>query len=442
MRAGDLVDLDLVTVSSAGDGIGRLAEYAPASDDPAVPRAREVHVPGVFPGERARVRLLHVSRQHPRAHAELRELLTPHPQRRPAPCPHHGFAGACNGCPLLPLPVAAQRTLKTGQLAALHDLHVDRVVPSPEEFGYRWSSKRVVGGQPGAVTLGSYTRGTHQVVAMHACLVDHPEIVAAAEELRRAADALGILPDTDLRYAWFKTDGRDVLLTLVTRDHDSRAARELPPLLKLPAGVAWSIQPSHGNNLRGAPPTLLTGRDHLGITLAGITVAVGPLGFLQPNPAAAALAYRDLLHDERGTLLTGRLAFDLYAGAGITTHLLRTNFTAVRACESYPESAAALGLEPETTESFLQRTRDVPDLILANPPREGLGPAVCAALVRIAAPRLHIMSCGPAGLARDLAALADRYRLAGLRAYDTLPHTPHIELVAWLTRRDLPQTPA
>ncbi len=70
--------------------------------------------------------------------------------------------------------------------------------------------------------------------------------------------------------------------------------------------------------------------------------------------------------------------------------------------------------------------------MIANPPREGLGPQVCAELLRLAAPRLQLMSCGPAALARDLKALASGYRLTALRAYDTLPHTPHLELVAWL----------
>jgi hypothetical protein len=200
------------------------------------------------------------------------------------------------------------------------------------------------------------------------------------------------------------------------------------------------VQTDPGNNLRGAPPTVLHGRGELTLTVADVSVTVGPLGFLQPNPAAAALAYQDLLHDEHGAPLSGALALDLYAGAGITTELLRRNFNNVEPCESYPESAASLGVAPETAEAFLQRPHVTPDLVLANPPREGLGPDVCAALVRLAAPRVHIMSCGPAGLARDLAALAPGYRLAGLRAYDTLPHTPHIELVAWLKPRPVLKT--
>jgi tRNA/tmRNA/rRNA uracil-C5-methylase (TrmA/RlmC/RlmD family) len=48
------------------------------------------------------------------------------------------------------------------------------------------------------------------------------------------------------------------------------------------------------------------------------------------------------------------------------------------------------------------------------------------------------MACGPAGLANDIAALADGYRLESLRAYDSLPQTPHLELIAKLVRIEAP----
>ncbi len=46
----------------------------------------------------------------------------------------------------------------------------------------------------------------------------------------------------------------------------------------------------------------------------------------------------------------------------------------------------------------------------------------------------HMMACGPAGLATDIAALAEGYRVESLAAFDTLPQTPHVELIAKLVR--------
>ncbi|MGB5547771.1 MAG: hypothetical protein WBM74_14455, partial [Polyangiales bacterium] len=55
-------------------------------------------------------------------------------------------------------------------------------------------------------------------------------------------------------------------------------------------------------------------------------------------------------------------------------------------------------------------------------------------LLRLRPARIHVMACGPGGLAKDIAALAEGYRLQSLRAYDTLPQTPHVELIAKLVR--------
>jgi 23S rRNA (uracil1939-C5)-methyltransferase len=196
------------------------------------------------------------------------------------------------------------------------------------------------------------------------------------------------------------------------------------------------VQGARGNAVRGAAPTLVRGVDTLETELLGETIEVGALGFLQPNPRTAELCYAALTGAAQG----GTLAFDMYAGSGVTTRALQKSFAQVVPCEAYPESARALGVAPESVESFLERTLSEPtpqkpELVVLNPPRKGLGPEVCGALLRLASPEIRIMSCGPEGLSRDIAALSPSYRVAWLRAFDTLPQTPHVELVAALVRR-------
>jgi 23S rRNA (uracil1939-C5)-methyltransferase len=113
---------------------------------------------------------------------------------------------------------------------------------------------------------------------------------------------------------------------------------------------------------------------------------------------------------------------------------LKRRYTEVMACEAYPESAAALGIAPQTAEGFLTTALEralTPELIIANPPRAGLGPLVCGLLVQMAANapfRLHVMSCEPRAMARDLAALGG-WSVESATAYDTLPQTAHVEIV-------------
>ncbi len=435
MKPGDTITVMAETLSRHGDGVARYQDY-------------EVHVAGLLPGETGDVELDYVSKQRPRAHGTAVGRRNTHPGRRPAPCPHHG---RCNGCPLMEMDLNSQHTLKCEELEREYGLTVDRLVVL-EDGGlrYRWSSKRVVHGERGALVLGSYMRGTHNVADMSGCLVDHPDIVNCARELVEQANHLEVEPYDelrewgDLRYVWFKTDGQgQVLLTLITAEPRSPAIYALAEQLTVPAGIAWGVNSTRGNDLRGTSLRPLRGRQSLTLDLAGVQFHCGPLGFLQPNPAAAALAYHDLVHVPAGGMPHGRLALDLYAGAGVTTELLRAHFAEVIPCESYPESARQLGIEPQLVEEFLARvlshsrssSRRNPDLVVANPPRGGLGPTVCDQLNQLRASRLHLMSCNPRSLRDDLTRLTGdegSYRLIQARAFDTLPQTAHIELVAWL----------
>ncbi|KIG12633.1 23S rRNA (Uracil-5-) -methyltransferase rumB [Enhygromyxa salina] len=452
-KVGELLEVDAIGIDDRGQGLAKLEAGA---DE------RALLVPGLFPGERASVRIEALARHAPRAHGRVNELLRASPSRREPPCSRHEQhqrapgdrrpKPSCGGCPLMGLNLDAQREAKRAWILREYGLELEGSggIIGGAEFDYRWSSKRVVGGEPGRLRLGSRAagkrRGDH-IADMRGCLVDHPRIRDGFDALELQANELGIEPwreaGGDLRYVWAKTNGAQLLLTLICGAEPSRAARELGPRLHelgIADGIAWSVQSSSGNAIRGGAPQVIAGLAQLDLD-AGLEL--GPLGFLQPNPEVAALAYRDLVALPDGQPMPpGELAFDLYAGAGVTTRLLRERFERVIPCESYPESAARLGIEPQTVEDFARAWLDAasptPALIVANPPRAGLGESVCAALRELAAPRVHLMSCSPQTLAADLDRLRPDYQLIALRGYDTLPHTAHLELVAWLSRR--PQT--
>jgi len=75
---------------------------------------------------------------------------------------------------------------------------------------------------------------------------------------------------------------------------------------------------------------------------------------------------------------------------------------------------------------------------VVNPPRAGLSPEARSALLRCAPERIAYVSCRPESLARDLAVLAERYRVEEVTGYDMLPLTRHIEALAFLVRQDVP----
>jgi 23S rRNA (uracil1939-C5)-methyltransferase len=89
-----------------------------------------------------------------------------------------------------------------------------------------------------------------------------------------------------------------------------------------------------------------------------------------------------------------------------------------------------------TTEQYLgQATALRPDLVVADPPRSGLGENVCRSLAKLDAPRITYVSCDPSTLARDLRTLLTLgYRIAEAHFVDLFPQTYHIESVFHLAR--------
>jgi 23S rRNA (uracil1939-C5)-methyltransferase len=136
----------------------------------------------------------------------------------------------------------------------------------------------------------------------------------------------------------------------------------------------------------------------------------------------------------------GEWAVDLYAGVGLFSVKLAERFAKVTAVESGSSSFRDLAHNFAQTainanvEDYLSALQETPDFILADPPRAGLGKHAVKELARIRAPRLTIVSCDPATLARDLQALiAEHYRIEKITLVDLFPQTFHLETVVELS---------
>ena len=142
--------------------------------------------------------------------------------------------------------------------------------------------------------------------------------------------------------------------------------------------------------------------------------------------------------------LSGESALDLYAGVGLFAVRLAARFQKVAAVESsgsafrdlehnVQQRALPISAHNSTSEEYLVTLGEKPDLILADPPRAGLGKQVVRDLVRIRAPRVTVVSCDPATLARDLLGLlAGGYRIERVTLVDLFPQTFHLETVVAL----------
>lgn len=203
------------------------------------------------------------------------------------------------------------------------------------------------------------------------------------------------------------------------------------------AGVAWG-EASPKGRFRGSVQHL-AGEVGLLEDFGGVLSTVNVQSFAQVNPRAASLLYRE------ATQIAGKghKALELYAGSGVLSLHLASQFEQVLAVEISRDAvnrgqadAARMGVQNLRFEREDAKTlnRFLPaDLVAVDPPRAGLSPEVMAGLLEARPDRVLYVSCDPATWARDINKLYQGgYKLVFARPYDFYPFTHHVEVLSLL----------
>ncbi len=165
--------------------------------------------------------------------------------------------------------------------------------------------------------------------------------------------------------------------------------------------------------------------------------------FVQVNLEMAAALHADVV--ARALAYAPATVADAYAGTGATAIPLAQHRVHVTAVEADPDAAAhCASMMPAGCQAVTARVEDVlpillaADVVILNPPRQGVASAVTSALAAPPAARARpraiiYVSCDPATLARDVARLSG-WRVVALSAFDMFPQTAHVETVCELVR--------
>ena len=398
--------LEIDKLVYGGDGLAR-------HDDGAV------FVPFVLPGETVEVELS--SRSAGVRRGIDAEWISRSDRRTEPPCP---VFAKCGGCHYQHMPQDLECSYKVEilreTLRRIGGIRWDADIPvvGSEPLGYRNRTQIHFARQGRTSQAGFLAARSHRLVATHNCAINSPKL----NELHRMIERMGSdhrFPSS-LRTIEFFTDEDQVQVNL------PRRSGPLPKRFWAKSAGVFGVDGP------GTPLQYRCGED---------VFQVSGRSFFQVN--------RFLIHRLAALAVgqaEGRLAVDLYAGVGLFTLPLARRFREAVAVDSSPTAMRDLRFNARRAEcsvravhmdvdAFLEGFSDQPDLIVADPPRTGLGAAVVTQLVRLAPPRLHLVSCDPATLARDLKLLvAGGFALRDLQLVDLFPQTYHIETVAILER--------
>jgi len=374
--------------------------------------------------------------------------------------------GVCRSCTLMGQPYADQvldKEIRTREL--LHDA-VERsggpsavewlpAITSPES-GYRNKAKMVVGGTVQRPTVGILDHRQRGVDLRH-CGICTPGIRRALPVLADFVADAGLVPyDVAARRGELK-------FVLVTESPDGelmvrfvlRSEGQLPRLREhlgalrqvLPEAVVVTanLLPEHKAVTEGDREIVLTEQETLSMRFDAVTMHLRPQSFFQTNTAVAAQLY------DQATAWVDEVApasmWDLYCGVGgFALHAARPGRavtgieTSREAIRSAKQSAREAGLadvrfaaDDATEHALRARVDAVPELVVVNPPRRGIGATLATWLEESSVEHVVYSSCNPVTLATDLARMPS-LRLRRARVLDMFPQTGHLEAVTLLSR--------
>ncbi|QQN35897.1 23S rRNA (uracil(747)-C(5))-methyltransferase RlmC [Rahnella aceris] len=369
-------------------------------------------------------------------------------------------AGTCRSCQWLDKPYLQQLADKQRDLSdLLSDLPVAEwcePVTGPES-AFRNKAKMVVSGSVERPLLGMLHRdGTP--VDLCECPLYPASFPAVFSVLKIFIARAGLTPYNvarkrgELKFLLLTESQKDggMMLRFVLRS-DAKLAQlraALPwlqqqlPQLKV---ISANIQPVHMAILEGDTEIPLTDVQRLEEDFNHVPLFIRPQSFFQTNPVVAEKLYataRDWVR-ARGDI---RSMWDLFCGVGgfglhcATPQMKLTGIEiSAEAIACAKESAVRLGLQNVEFQAldstgFATGKGEVPDLVLVNPPRRGIGKALCEYLSHMAPDTILYSSCNAQTMAQDLALLPD-YHILRVRLFDMFPHTAHYEVMALLVRR-------
>lgn len=398
-----------------------------------------------------------------------------------SPCPHFGD---CGGCTYLSLPYEEQLRIKETQVHTLlsHALAgqeqewcFEGIKGSPRQLSYRNKMEFSFGDEykDGPLALGMHKRGSfYDIVTVSECRIvdeDYREILTLTRNyFGGTAFYHRLRHEGYLRHLLVRkaTKTGEILIALVTTsqldglqgEETARLEEWKNQLLELNlvgkiTGILHIVNDSVADVVQSDRTDILYGQDYFYEELLGLKFKISTFSFFQTNSLGAEVLYetaRDYIGDlnaDGETKKPEKVVFDLYSGTGTIAQLMAPAAKKVIGVEIVEEAVEAAQKNAELNGlhncefiagdvlKVLDEIEEKPDLIILDPPRDGIHPKALKKIIGYGIDRLVYISCKPTSLARDLEVfLENGYVAEKAVAVDQFPWTANVETVVLLSK--------
>lgn len=240
-----------------------------------------------------------------------------------------------------------------------------------------------------------------------------------------------------------------MVIMVFGEQHEENQKKVLGKILEIYpqlTSLMYVVNTKHNDTIADLEIKPYHGQPYITEKMGKLDFRIGPVSFFQTNSRQALQMY-NIIKEFAGDI-NGKTVYDLYTGTGTIANFISGGAKKVVGIE-YISSA----IEDAKINSQLNRITNTcfvagdiaktlntefielygkPEIIITDPPRSGMHPAVVEQLLSIQAERIVYVSCNPATQARDLAMLDQKYFIKTIQPLDMFPHTHHVENIALL----------
>jgi 23S rRNA (uracil1939-C5)-methyltransferase len=446
-------DLDIVSLGSNGEGIGRVDGYT-------------LFVPGALPGDSIKVKVVKTKKTY--GYGIIADILLPSPNRIEAKCP---VAHKCGGCDLQHLAYNAQLEYKQSlikeslvRIGQLDSDFVTRImeplIGAEETYFYRNKVQYPVREEHGVIRIGFYAKNTHRIVETECCYIQNPFNEVIVKELREfmiehripaynEETTKGLVRHLVIRRSYHYDRYQVTLVINGTKlPQQAELEKRLQALEKVES-FSININQEPNNVILGK--TLITsfGPKYLVDKINHIEYHISPLSFYQVNPKQTEKLYAKAL--EYAGLTGNETVLDLYCGIGTISLFLGQQAKEVIGVEIVEAAILDAKQNAEINKAtnvhfYVGKAEDiVPDLyknnglradvVVVDPPRKGCEESLLETIVQISPQTIVYVSCDPGTLARDVKYLVENgYSVEKVCGVDMFSHTVHVETICLLQK--------
>ena len=383
-------------------------------------------------------------------------------------CPNFG---SCGSCIYQGMTYENQLDLKRKITADLidgvcEDYIFDGIKGSPDIYAYRNKMEYSFGDEckDGKMVLGLHKRGSfYDILPASCCMLVHEDfgkILSCVIEYctdNNLPYFHKVTHEGYLRHLLVRRANscNEILVDIVTSSQINHDFSDLADaLLKLDieskiAGILHTVNDSEADAVKDGGTSILYGKEYITENLLGLDFKITPFSFFQTNSAGAEVLY-SIVRDYIGGAASGRIVYDLYSGTGTIAQLLAPSAKKVIGVEIVGEAVEAARLNAERNGldncSFicgdvlkvLEDIDDAPDVIVLDPPREGVHPKALAKILDYGVENIIYISCKPTSLARDLVVMKEAgYNVERVSMVDMFAWTAHVETVVLLSKGEV-----